>query len=402
MQFSDEELISFLLGDASQSLVDGIKQQLEFDAELIERLSHLRMVLGHMDSLCTHYEPPADLMGKTLARIDAEAGIERLENSNKKPAKKAVTHILQPAADPPRQRRNLWDSTALTVSLSLLCCLALPALVGARFEARKAQCAQNLRLTGMGLIDYSSLAPDGRFPQIATSGPSAFAGVYAIHLNEAGLLDSIQQLRCPSLSSVNNPVSNLQSSDLRLTGQPFANDFGLFPSLSQLGNLPPNQLRVWQLYAGGDYAYNLGVIEDSRAVAPRNSGRSYFAILGDSPVLKGKSESFDVHDGRGINILYEDGRVQFLSLDYLCSLTSNSDRYAGTPARSSLTQDALLRAPQDHVRASPAVTYRGLGAASLLDHPFRNTNGEHQVGLNPQDASLAPSHFTPLGTTIAR
>ena len=147
MQFSDEELISFLLGDASQSLVDGIKQQLEFDAELIERLSHLRMVLGHMDSLCTHYEPPADLMGKTLARIDAEAGIERLENSNKKPAKKAVTHILQPAADPPRQRRNLWDSTALTVSLSLLCCLALPALVGARLEARKAQCAQNLRLT---------------------------------------------------------------------------------------------------------------------------------------------------------------------------------------------------------------------------------------------------------------
>lgn len=410
MQFSDEELISFLLGDAPRSLVDGIKEHLDRDVALVDRLGYLRMVLGQMDAINTNYEPPADLIDKTLARLDAEPSQDAdlyqedaYDHNHKRPAldpQVAAQNALRPASDPPRQRRNLWDSAALTLSLSLLCCLALPALVGARFEARKAQCAQNLRRTGIGLIDFSSLAPDARFPSIATSGPTAFAGVYAIHLNAAGLLESIQQLRCPSLPWVNIPFVQHPSGRVS-TGEvfsgngshvPFASQGGFFPTLEQLCDLPPEQLRVWRVHAGGDYAYNLGVLEDARPVAPRNSSRSYFAILCDNPVLNTPVadgsltdgpwlnepiERFEAHDGRGINILYEDGRVQFLSVAYLQSLACDSG--------SQVSLNSGLNSSVE-IRATPP-----------FDHPLRNTHGQHQVGLNPQDASLAPSYFTPLG-----
>jgi hypothetical protein len=47
----------------------------------------------------------------------------------------------------------------------------MPAIVRARFESRRAQCAENLRQTGQALFEYALRRPDRRFPPVASSDP---------------------------------------------------------------------------------------------------------------------------------------------------------------------------------------------------------------------------------------
>ncbi|MEZ6135824.1 MAG: hypothetical protein R3C53_13035 [Pirellulaceae bacterium] len=372
MPFSDEELIAFLLGDASSEAARIIRLHLEADADLVARLSQLRLLLGHIDSLADHYEPPTDLVASTMARVDAIEAEDARQIGESAPRARTTSAMLSPAAELPRSRRMLWDSTALVVSLTVICCLVLPALLQARFESRRVQCSDNLRLSGYALIDYALRAPDQRFPRIATVGPAAFAGAYAIHLNDAGLLDSMHQLQCPSLPQSGNRfllsplVGKGRGTFTRVSAEANLENGALcsLPSVTQLDSLPRTELDVCRLLAGGDYAYCLGVIEGERPVPPRNAGRSNFAIMADAPVIRGTVEDIQAHGGTGINLLYEDGHVQFLSTAKLFSTELLTSSESGS---------------------------------TVADYPFRNTRGQHQVGLHPQDASLAPSNYAPLG-----
>jgi hypothetical protein len=128
-----------------------------------------------------------------------------------------------------------------------------------------------------------------------------------------------------------------------------------------------DELLQWQRSLGGDYAYNLGVSEMGNARAPKCEGRSHFAILADAPVMDAVAgspvidgEQYIAHEGKGINVFYEDGRVVFVTTANLFE------------------------------------TFPGGTSTALVDHPFRNQHGQHELGLHPQDASLAPSHFPPL------
>ncbi len=58
---------------------------------------------------------------------------------------------------------------------------------------------------------------------------------------------------------------------------------------------------------GGDYAYNLGVVEEEQIVAPRYEGRSRFALLADMAFAGASGDEIVSHDGRGVNVLFEDG-----------------------------------------------------------------------------------------------
>lgn len=333
MQISDDHLIAYLLGDAPTILAEEIDRQLAVDSELLERLNHFRMVLGHIDSMHGIYEPPSDLVEQTLARIDEAESADKVSPAD--------SLALTPSTTPSTSQHSLWDSTILTISLSLLCCMALPAIVRARFESRKAQCANNLRGTGFGLIEFALNDPGQRFPFVSLSGRNGFAGVYAVHLKSAGIPITPAQLQCASLTGCepSGPSMILES----------------IPTFSTLGQIAMTELALWQQAIGGDYAYNLGVLEDQKIVAPRHEGRTHFAILSDSPVFLDQQEEFIAHEGRGLNILYENGRVVFVSAPSF--IPSNQGN----------------------------------------DYPFRNLQGVHAVGLTRNDASLAPSHFSPLG-----
>ncbi|MCC7337711.1 MAG: hypothetical protein IT422_21695 [Pirellulaceae bacterium] len=372
MLFSDEELIAYLLGDATAELGQRIDRCLAVDSELLQRLADLRRMLGQIDSPAGRFEPPADLVDTTLELIDQVAAAATTPDNwvadpqssavdsgagAKRPANRVCLSSSQ--AGPPR-RRWLWDSTALSVSLTILCCLALPALLRVRYESRKAQCARNLELTGSELISYALNHPQSRFPFVALEGPEAFAGVYALYLREAGGIISDGQLHCSSLIGMDRPAND------RPSASP-APERTNFPSFAELHQLAGDELRLVQQAVGGDYAYSLGVAEGGSPQAPKCQGRSQFAILADAPVMlvsngnirNSERKQFIAHEGKGINIFFEDGHVRFLTVKSLSSL----DR----------------------------------SVAHMPDNPFENQQGAHEIGLHPQDASLAPSHFAPLG-----
>ena len=332
--FSDDELIAYLLGDADPKRRLELETCLSSDPELLFRLQQLRGVLGHLDSLSGMYEPPADLVSNTLERIESA---EKVQLSQAVPAE---------GFDEVSNHHNRIDSLVLGLSLALICCMILPAVVTARFVARKNQCAHNMADTGNQLVAFSMSDPNGRFPYVGDDPYTSFAGIFPVHLTDRGYSVDIRQLHCPSVSPVNydTPVACKN-----------------IPSLAQLRELSPAELADLQHFLGGNYAYNVGVLDETGVrVAPKCEGRSNFAILADAPNFVKQGEQFLAHDGRGINILYEDGHVAFLCLP-------DSDQL-----------------PTD-----------------LHDHPFRNMDGVHAPGLHNSDSVLAPSSFSPLQEFIS-
>jgi hypothetical protein len=358
----DEDLISYLLGEADPRLQAQVEQALRASLAVAKRLDELRLVLGMLDQQPQVWEPPPDLIDRTLARIDLAHvhqgnSAEDADTEDAAPSEESVDAAVHPvrlrstlAPEPLRlghRPRSKWDSLVLGLSLLVLCSLFLPTILSARFEARRDQCAYNLRQLGEGLIQLAMLDSQRRFPQVDLEGPRAFAGSYALHLQDAQLLGATRQLICPSL-----PQARAEE---RLQAVPTSLTFSLADDQQQ---------QIWRRQVGGSYAYNLGVTEEGRVLAPQLSGRSHFAILSDAPEIVGRPERIVAHEGRGINLFYEDGHVRFL-------------RWSGE------------KGPRIHW-------------ASFADHPFRNLQGDHAVGLAPDDAVLGPSQLAPLEKISSR
>merc|ERR1712216_345443 len=81
----------------------------------------------------------------------------------------------------------LGAAAAAIVMLTVI----IPALAAGRLEARKTACQDQLRQFGTAITQYVNHSPQERMP--------AFAGVFMIRLNEAGLLADPDIRWCPSL-----------------------------------------------------------------------------------------------------------------------------------------------------------------------------------------------------------
>ncbi len=337
MPISDEDLIAYLLGDADPQQRSRIEAGLAEDEELRARLSELRMVLGQLDAINSHYEPPVDLLATTMARIDAECS-DREEEVHSTPLREPVrlAHGLSGVAEN-RVRRSSWDSVALVCCMAMLLCLFIPTVLRARFESRKAQCAYRLNTLGRGLIDLALLDPQRRFPAVALQGPESFAGIFSVRLCDIGVVSSPAQLRCASLEGCRTTREILE----------------FIPTTVQLKSLDTQMLELCRNEAGGDYAYSLGVDDSGVIVPPRCEGRTNFAVLADAPLIQNGREEFVAHDGLGMNIFFEDGHVAFVE---------------------------------------PESWQNQIG-----DNPFCNIAHAREAGLSVWDASLGLSHFRPLG-----
>ncbi len=339
MQISDEELIAYLLGDAAPEQRRLIEKRMSVDTTLYERVGQLRLLLGQLDSLQLNYEPPADLFARTLARIE-EIGESASVPSGQSASQPifALPSNVTPATLG-ASRRSAWDSTALIVCMTVLCCLLLPTILRARFEARRTQCAHNLGFLGRGLADYAFANAARRYPEVSATGLESFAGIYAVKLFDAGLLDSPSQVQCASLFGC-KPIRGEMELDI-------------IPTLAQLQRMDLRNLEVCRNAVGGDYAYSLGVVEDGKPVPLRCEGNSHLAIMADTPIIIGGQEQLIAHDGLGVNVLFEDGHVSFVRTE--CRQNAN------------------------------------------CDDPFLNLIYARAAGLNKQDACLGPSHFGPVG-----
>jgi len=352
-----EDLIGYLLGALEPHEMRRVAQWLEEDPEARRELEAIERSLRPLEESYEPAEPPPqDLVAKTLAALPPMPSPEGsrqdpspLQSGDESQLAASGSHELVglpklgPSIDNIRGRGYGWtDWLGAAAAAVVMLTVIIPALAAGRLEARKTACQDHLRQFGTAITQYVSRSPQERMPAVAETGREAFAGVFMLRLNEAGLLTDPDLRWCPSLDQ---PASM----EAALT------DLASVPSLDDLHDAPVDRLKQIQQYAGGQYAYNLGVIEEDRLRSPRFESRASFAIMSDAPLsgITGTTQHGKVvgHNGTGINVLYEDGRVRFIPLAAL---------------------------------------------ETMPDHPLLNHRGEVEAGVSVDDATLAPSWRPPF------
>ncbi|QDV58383.1 hypothetical protein [Rosistilla oblonga] len=330
-----EDLLGYLLGALEPEEVLRVEAMLDSDPEARAELERLRDSLRPLEEdpqsdqqQSEAFEPPADLISRTMDFIESSKPQPAATPSLAPTTPLSETDPSQRAATARRWR--IPDALVATVSMIVLGGLVFPAILEGRFEARRTQCQGNLQELGTSLAQFAISDPQQRLPKIDLRGPLAFAGVFAVELKEHDLLDRESAIWCPSQNQPSSPA--------------------LVPTKLQLQNASAGDLLHLQNVSGGQLAYTLGVMDDQTYNAPRYESRSTFAILGDAPVRTVDGDQL-AHDGRGFNLLYEDGRVRFVS---------------------------------------------STAALETQDQPFVNLENRIEAGLNVNDASLGESARAPF------
>lgn len=369
-----EDLLGYLLGALEPDEMQRIGRWLREDPEAREQLEELERLVRPLEEGYVPVEPPPpDLISRTMAMIppgpvpDSELETARPSTADREQGAGDDSHAekpsevargladqgadrsspqlisMQASVDPSPDGSFGWvdwigGATAAAVILVLL----VQAIAQGRFESRKVVCQDQLRQFGSALTQYVTRSPQERLPAVSSSGPEAFAGVYAMRLNEAGLIEQPSQRWCPSVELPSSEEATLVN-------------LGEIASIKDLHQVSVDHLQQIQRYAGGNYAYNLGVVENERLVSPKFESRSSFAVMSDAPLagrVDGDLGGDQVgHSGVGINVLYEDGRVRFIPV---------------------------------------------VALDTMHDHPLVNHRGEVEAGVNIDDASLAPSARPPF------
>ena len=316
-----EDLIGYLMGALEPEEVAQIERRLAAEPRLRARLAKVREALGEMPADPVSAAPPPDhLIARTLRRVSIVAG-----DSLSGPPRG-----MTPVCDIDQRSGRRWvDLVVVAALLLLMFGTAVPRLSEARHLARRHACVEHLRDLQTGMVTHVTRSSQARLPAVAASGPLAFAGVYAPKLRSVGWPVPVSTLRCPSGggndSSVSLPITVESLHDL--ASQISDRRGGLARSTGEetlIRRDAINRLRELQMRSGGDYAYNLGVQVEDHLTAPRYEARSHFAILADNVIPAGPPETAGpagwrtlAHDGRGINVLWEDGSVRFQPVESL-------------------------------------------------------------------------------------
>jgi len=324
---SREHLLGYLLGALDGPEQEEIEAQLARDPALQAELDRLRSCIGQfgMDERPPHFEPPMGLAVRTCLVVVQRA---------RQPVRPASGWF----GDWETARRTTWFDLVATAAILLIAVsLFFPALAYSRFQSQIASCQNNLRRLGLALHDFQSRQPDQTFPGPDAEGNRAFAGVYAPVLVGNQLVDESDVFLCPSSQAARRRA-----------------EFAV-PTLDEIDRAAGQRLATLQHVAGGDYGYNLGFTRDGRLMRPRYGGRNSYVLLSDAPSNLQPGRASANHGGRGQNVLYEDGHVQFIS---------------------------ELPSPQ------------------LMDDPFHNREGWIAAGVDENDAVLGASADRPIPTPL--
>ena len=341
-----EDLLGYVLGALEPHEMQRIERLLREDPELRMELARIKESLEPLEQDSLVFEPPADLVSRTMDAL---------------PAFEPTNPVELPSMVSGNRTRGdgelRWmDIAGGSIAAAVLLALMLPALANGRFQARKAGCADQFRNLHSALTTFAIRSPTGRLPAVAPQGPEAFAGVYAVRLSDAGLLDEESNLWCPSLGNLESRSQATRSSDSLITRSTSSQ---IVPSVPQLHKADEQLLKTIQRTAGGDYAYSLGVVEQDTYTPPRFEARSSFAVMSDAPQTVVQNDTivdeYLGHDGVGINILYEDGSVRFVNVE---------------------------------------------GLDEIPDNPMLNREGQVEAGVDSEDATLGSSWQPPFQADI--
>jgi len=269
------ELLGYLLDALDGNEREALEARLANDPQLQRTAQLLRQALVPVKADADHLAPPLGLADRTLRYVEKRRPVE-------------VNRYEPPTG------RTTWRWIDLAVAATVLFVASLlffPSVMKSRFDQQVAYCSENLRQLGTGLWQYSE-NHNGYFPYVPAQGQYAAAGIFAPTLHKAGLLPNAQTLVCPS--------SPQAQADMALVSLEKLDQAKGGPQFTQLLN-----------QMGGSYGYALGYEKDGRYYGNKNRSRARFALVADSPsAQRGGRESAN-HGGRGQNVLYEDGHVQF-------------------------------------------------------------------------------------------
>ncbi|MDG2220335.1 MAG: hypothetical protein P8L85_03090 [Rubripirellula sp.] len=349
-----EDLLGYLLGALEPHEMRRVAEWLKEDPEARRQLEQIEKSLKPLEENFQPIEPPPrDLVARTLANLppmprpgDQSAAESGDEVSSDQPVVELAS--MNRIVDSPPDSAIRWlDWVGGIATAVVVLGLLLPILAESRAESRKVACQDQMRQLGTSITQYATRNSQERLPVVAESGREAFAGIYANRLQDMGLLHAPWLRWCPSMD------------------RPAADEYTLaslnsVTPVAELHTVSIDRLREIQQVSGGHYAYTLGVVDHDRYTSPKFEARSSFAVMSDAPYISTNGPTrFRVlsHNGEGINVLYEDGRVRFISITAI---------------------------------------------DSMRDHIWRNHHGSAEAGVNVDDASLAPSGQPPFVTVNQR
>jgi hypothetical protein len=326
---SREHLLGYLLGALERTEHEQVEADLDQNPNLRAELYRVEACLDRLglDRHPSWLEPPPGLAVRTCRFVALQTG-----PSVERPA------ALTPCRSTHSPGRFSWsDLVVAAAALLVAAAIFFPALSYSRFQSQVAACQNQMRLIGLGFHGFSELQPDHSFPGPEASGNRSAAGVVAPLLISHQLVTGSSVFLCPS-SQIARQAASFH-----------------VPTVDELDRASGATLAALERVMGGDYGYNMGFTRDGQLVRPCNSQRRQYVLVADAPSDLQPGRLSANHRGRGQNMLYEDGHVEFI---------------------------VQLAGPQ------------------LADDPFHNREGRVAAGLDSDDAVLGASADRPLPVTL--
>jgi hypothetical protein len=274
-----DHMIDYALGRLEGADLTRMEDALRSDPETAQKIERLERALHLLLDDGDAIEPPRNLAANTL----------RLVAHSQTRSRSILDYV--PARVPFR-----WADFAVAASIFIAGVLTLlPAMQRSRDRMRDAGCVFNLQQLGKSFAQYASLHP--YYPYPPSHRADAPAGSFAAFLHDAGVLQDLTILDCPS----NGP---------HLHG---SHELPSFEDLDRIRRTDPERYRR---ILGWDYAYNVGYVHGAGRPGPLESKMPLAVpVVADQPahdhyvkILGGNSSN---HSGRGQNVLFSDGSVKW-------------------------------------------------------------------------------------------
>ena len=274
-----EEMIEYVLCETKGPEREPDDWALRLDREQTIRLQQLRQAVHRLLDDGTEVEYPPGLARRTVAFVAR----------NRRRPFSLLDYV--PVGLPFR-----WADFAVAASIFIAGMLTLlPAIHRSRDRMNQAGCVFNLQQLGNSLAQYASLHPF--FPYPPSHRSDTHAGMFAVMLHDAGVLDNLALLDCPCNGPCPHAVKELAS----------------FEQVDQIRRTDPDAYRRMLCW---DYAYNVGYRNASGHAAPLEVAHSsLIPVIADQPdhqdfltIREGNSPN---HGRRGQNVLFGDGSVRW-------------------------------------------------------------------------------------------
>jgi len=275
-----DEMIDFVLGQVDGADRDRLEQSLRGGGEPAVRIERLRQAINRLLDDGTPFEHPPDLAQRTVTFVARN--------------RRRTFSLLDYA---PVRVPFRWADFAVAASIFLAGVLTLlPAIQRSRERMNQAGCLFNLQQLGNSLGQYASLHPFLPYPPSNRS--DAPTGTFASILHDAGVLDNASLLDCPCNGR------HLHGASAELV------------SFDQSEHIRRNDPARYQGMLCWDYAYNVGYLHSSGHPGPLEvKHSSHIPVIADQPnhenFLTIKNGNSPNHGGRGQNVLFGDGSVQW-------------------------------------------------------------------------------------------